>query len=223
MTILFVLLTFLVIMAITYYTRGHQPQSAVTRQPAMFANPPAPKVTRDQGFEVPQGYCFHPGHTWVLDEGRQNARIGMDAFAANLFGKVDRVEVAGLNRWVRQGQKVWSVTRDGVTVDMVSPVEGVVISVNSDVLRDPSLLNKDPYKDGWIAVIKSPDLSINVNNLVRGTLVPVWMQNSLRRIGSFTAQMAGATAQDGGLPIEGLLAHVEPGLRTQIVKEFFLT
>ncbi|HYG99781.1 MAG TPA: glycine cleavage system protein H [Terriglobales bacterium] len=222
MTILFVLLTFLVIMSITYYTRqGHAPE--VRPQPLAYASPATPRLSRDYGFEVPQGYCFHPGHTWVLDEGRQNARIGMDSFAANLLGKVERVEVAGLNRWVRQGQKVWSATIDGATVDMVSPVEGVIIAVNSDVLRDPSLLNKDPYKDGWIAVIKSPDLSTNVNNLVRGTFVGPWMQNSLRRVTAMTAQAAGATAQDGGVPISGLLTHVEPGVRQQLVKEFFLT
>lgn len=220
MTILFVLLTFLVIMSITYYTRQHH-QAAV--KPAMFANPAQPRVARDYGFEVPQGYCFHPGHTWVLDEGRQNARIGMDSFAANLFGKIDRIEVAGLNRWVRQGQKVWSVTRDGVTVDMVSPVEGVVISVNADVLRDPSLLAKDSYKDGWVAVIKSPDLSTNVNNLVRGSFVGPWMQNSVRRVNALATQAVGATAQDGGVPISGLLAQVEPGLRQQMIREVFLT
>jgi glycine cleavage system H lipoate-binding protein len=208
-------------MSITYYTRQDRPADVV--KPAVFASPAQPRLTRDYGFEVPQGYCFHPGHTWVLDEGRQNARIGMDSFAANLFGKIDRVEVAGLNRWVRQGQKVWSVTRDGVTVDMVSPVEGVVISVNADVLRDPNTLAKDPYKDGWVAVIKSPDLSTNVNNLVRGTFVGPWMQNSVRRVNALATQAVGATAQDGGVPISGLLTQVEPGLRQQMVKEFFLT
>lgn len=220
MTILFVLLTFLVIMSITYYTRQQRP--ADVKQPVAYAPPVSPRIMRDMGFEVPQGYCFHPGHTWVLDEGRQNARIGVDSFAANLLGKVERVEVAGLNRWVRQGQKVWSVTADGNTIDMVSPIEGVIISVNPEVLRDPSLLGKDPYKDGWVAVVKSPDLSSNLNNLVKGSFVGPWMQNSLRRVTAMTVP-AGATAQDGGVPIAGLLGHVEPAVRQQMVKEFFLT
>jgi glycine cleavage system H lipoate-binding protein len=220
MTILFVLLTFLVIMSITYYTRQQRP--ADVKQPVAYAPPVSPRMMRDMGFEVPQGYCFHPGHTWVLDEGRQNARIGIDNFAANLMGKVERVEVAGLNRWVRQGQKVWSVTADGNTIDMVSPIEGVIISVNPEVLRDPSLLGRDPYKDGWVAVVKSPDLSSNLNNLVKGSFVGPWMQNSLRRVTAMTVP-AGATAQDGGVPIAGLLGHVEPAVRQQMVKEFFLT
>ena len=220
MTILFVLLTFLVIITITYYTKRGEP---VVQPTVMAGRPAAPRLNRDMGFDIPNGYCFHPGHTWVLDEGRQNARVGMDNFATNLIGKIDRIEVAGLNRWVRQGQKVWSVTRDGMTVDMVSPVEGVVIAVNQEVQKDPSLAAKDPYKDGWVCVIKAPELATNVNNLLRGTFVGPWMQNTLRRFGAMTAQLAGATAQDGGLPVPGVLAQVDPATQKALIKEFFLT
>ncbi len=221
MTILFVLLTFLVIISITYYTKRGQP--AVQRPQVLVAPAVAPRMVRDMGFEIPKGYCFHPGHTWVIDEGRQNARVGMDSFAASLLGKVDRVEVAGLNRWVRQGQKVWSVTRDGMTVDMVSPIEGVVIAVNPEVQKDPSLITRDPYKDGWVCVIKSPDMTTNVNNLLKGSFVAPWMQNTLGRMRAMTPQLSTATAQDGGLPVSGLLAQVDPTTQRAMIKEFFLT
>jgi glycine cleavage system H lipoate-binding protein len=219
MTILFVLLTFMVIMAITYYTKRDQP--AVAERMAMFAPATAPQMARDFGFEIPKGYCFHPGHTWVLDEGRQNARVGMDGFAANLIGKIDRIEVAGLNRWVRQGQKVWSVTSQGMTIDMVSPIEGVVIAVNPEIQRDPNLIAKDPYKEGWVCVVKSPDMAINLNNLLRGNFIGPWMQNTLRRLTTMLPQMA--TAQDGGLPVAGLLGQVDSAVQRSMIKEFFLS
>jgi glycine cleavage system H lipoate-binding protein len=223
MTILFVLLTFLVIMTINYYTKGYHHQRPATSRMPLFVNPPSPKVATDYGFEIPQGYCFHPGHTWLLDEGRQNARVGMDSFAANLFGKIDRIEVMGLNRWVRQGQKLWSVTRDGITADMVSPIEGVVIAVNPEVQRDPNLLTNDPYKNGWVCVVKSPDMITNVKNLIRGPFIGAWMQNTLRRVGAMASQLAPATAQDGGVPIAGLLAQVDADLQRTLIREFFLT
>ena len=221
MSILFVLLTFLLIMSITYFLRREQPAAAV--QPRVYPQPTAPSMMRDQGFEVPKGYCFHPGHTWVLDEGRQNARIGLDSFGANLFGKIDRVEVVGLNRWVRQGQKVCTVTRDGVAVDLLSPIEGVVVSVNQDVIQDPSLLLKDPYKAGWICVVKAPEIALNLNNLLQGSLVGSWMQNSVRRLSTMTSRLGVAAAADGGLPVSGLLAQLEPGAQRTMIHEFFLT
>jgi glycine cleavage system H lipoate-binding protein len=221
MSILFVLLTFLLIMSITYFVRREQPVAAV--QPPVFPQPVAPSMTRETGFEVPKGYCFHPGHTWVLDEGRQNARIGLDSFGASLLGKIDRVEVVGLNRWVRQGQKLCTVTGDGVSADLLSPIEGVVVSVNQDVINDPSTVVKDPYKNGWICVVKSPEISLNLNNLLQGTLIAPWMQNSVRRLSTLTSNLGIAAAADGGVPVNGLLTHVEPGVQRTLIHEFFLT
>ena len=221
MSILFVLLTFLLIMSITYFLRREQPAVAV--QPRVYAQPAAPSMTREQGFEVPKGYCFHPGHTWVLDEGRQNARIGLDSFGAALLGKIDRVEVVGLNRWVRQGQKICTISRDGLAVELLSPIEGVVVSVNQDVLNDPSMLLKDPYKAGWICVVKAPEIALNLNNLLQGSLVGSWMQNSVRRLATMTSQLSPAAAADGGLPVSGLLAQLEPGAQRAMIREFFLT
>ena len=221
MSILFVLLTFLLIMSITYFLRREQPAAAV--QPRVVPQPAAPSMMRDQGFEVPKGYCFHPGHTWVLDEGRQNARIGLDSFGAALLGRIDRVEVVGLNRWVRQGQKICTISRDGMAVDLLSPIEGVVVSVNQDVVNDPGIVLKDPYKAGWICVVKAPEINLNLNNLLQGSLVGSWMQNSVRRLSTMTAQLAPAAAADGGVPVPGLLGQLEPGAQRAMIHEFFLT
>lgn len=222
MSILFVLITFLLIISISYFLRhGQEPQPAV--EPTLAARPAAPRMSRELGFEIPKGYCFHLGHAWALDEGRQNARVGIDSFGANLIGKIDRIEVAGLNRWVRQGQKVCTITGSGVSIDLLSPLEGVVISVNQDLLKDPNLALKDPYKDGWICVIKAPEIDTNLKNLVQGAMVGPWIQNAVRRLSGITAQLGPAMAQDGGLPVSGLLTQVEPGVRNAIIHEVFLS
>jgi glycine cleavage system H lipoate-binding protein len=182
-----------------------------------------PVMVQRAGFEVPQGYCFHPGHTWVLDEGHQNARVGIDAFAGNLFGKIDSVELASLNRWVRQGQKLCTVKREGRSIDLLSPVEGVLVSVNHHVLKDPNLVVEDPYKDGWLCVIKAPELAMNTKNLLQDNVVAAWMQNSIARLGVKLQELTPALAQDGGLPIKGLFFQVDAGVQQQLAKEFFLT
>ena len=222
MSILFVLLTFLLILSVMYFRR---PADAIS--PALHVAPSKglniPVMLKQAGFEIPKGYCFHPGHTWVMDEGRQNARVGIDAFAGNLFGKIDSIELAELNRWVRQGQKLCTVKREGRTIDLLSPVEGVLISVNHEVLKNPNLIIDDPYKNGWLCVVKAPELSTNVNNLVQGPMVAPWMQNSISRLGAMVSQLTPALAQDGGLPIKGLFFQVDTSIQHKLVKEFFLT
>ncbi|MBZ5574289.1 MAG: hypothetical protein LAO09_20700, partial [Acidobacteriia bacterium] len=109
------------------------------------------------------------------------------------------------------------------TIELVSPVEGVVTGINSDALRDPDLITQDPYKDGWIALVKSPDLAINQKNLVQGPMVAPWMQNNVTRLNANLSQLSPALAQDGGLPIKGLLSRLAPEVRRKVVKEFFLS
>src|ERR1035441_9258344 len=94
MSILFVLLTFLLILTVMYFRRPQEAGATLQVAPAKKLS--APVMLKNAGFDVPAGYAFHPGHTWVMDEGRQNARVGIDAFAGNLFGKIDSIEIADL-------------------------------------------------------------------------------------------------------------------------------
>jgi glycine cleavage system H lipoate-binding protein len=223
MSILFVLLTFLLILTVMYFRRPDAAANTLQAAPSKSTAVPQPFVMKQGGFEIPQGYCFHPGHTWVVDEGRQNARVGIDAFAGNLFGKIDSIEVADLNRWVRQGQPLCTVTREGRSIQMLSPVEGVLVSVNLEVLKNPNLIVDDPYKNGWLCVVKAPEMATNVKNLLQGTIVLPWLQNSLARIGAMVQQLSPALAQDGGLPVKGLLFQIDDATQHELVCEFFLT
>jgi len=221
MSILFVLLTFLLILTVMYFRRPQEDTNTLQVAPPKKIS--APLMLKQAGFEIPQDYCFHPGHTWVVDEGRQNARVGIDAFASQLFGKIDSIELAELNRWVRQGQPLCTITREGRSVDLLSPVEGVLVSVNHDVVKNPNLVIDDPYRNGWLCVIKAPEMTTNVKNLLQGPIVLPWMQNSLARLSAMVQQLTPALAQDGGLPVKGLLFQVDTGVQAQLAKELFLT
>ena len=220
MSILFVLLMFLLVMSINYFCFRTREQ--VIAQPQAWAGPQAARVQREYGFSIPEDYCFHPGHTWVLKEGGENVRVGIDSFAANLLGTIEHIDVIGLNRWVRQGQKLVTIRSGGQNFELVSPVEGVVMAVNKDAAQDPGLIARDPYQSGSIAIVKSPDLVTNKKNLVQGGMVAPWLQNSVTRLNGMVAQLAPTMAADGGLPLSGLLARVTPELREKLAKEFFL-
>lgn len=220
MSILFVLLTFLLVLTVMYFRGPHEEKVLPT---APFEAVAPPIMLQAAGLEVPQGYCFHPGHTWALNEGQQNARVGIDAFAANLFGKIDSIETAGVNRWIRQGQKLCTVKRGEKSADLLSPVEGVLVAVNHEVQKDPNLILEDPYKNGWLCMIKAPELPINAKNLLQGTIVAAWMQNCLSRLGGNLQQLTPELAQDGGLPVTGVFFQVDDKVRRQLATEFFLT
>ena len=219
MSILFVLLMFLVVLIITYFRGREEPLPARVALPS----PPLLQNRGELGLQIPVNYCFHPAHTWAVREGRESARIGVDDFTVNLLNRVEAVVVTAEQRWVRQGQKLLTLTSDGQTLEMLSPLEGVVTAVNSEVIKNPGLLQRDPYNSGWVCTIKSPDLDTNLRNLVQGPMVAPWMQNNISRLSHMVGPLNPVLAQDGGLPLKGVLAALAPEMRRKIVAEFFLT
>jgi glycine cleavage system H lipoate-binding protein len=225
MTVLLVLLTFVTFLLIDHFFGRKQ---AVV-QPAMQVGPPKREsALRLQpglvgGFQVPENLRYHPGHTWALTESPSLVRVGMDDFASKLTGKLDRISLPQRGQWIRQGQKICTLHRDGTTVDMVSPMEGSVADINEAVVQDPKLALRDPYGEGWLLTVQSPDAKTNFRNLLGGGLARWWTEESASRLQRKMPMALGALAQDGGVAMDNLTAQIPNQDWAQIAKEFFLS
>ena len=222
MTVILVLLTFVTFLLIDHF---YGRKAAV--QPALDAvkreAPPRLAPSRVGGFHVPERLRYHPGHTWALSESPTLVRVGLDEFAAKLTGKVQRIGLPQRGQWIRQGQKIWTLYRDGTTVDMVSPIEGSVADINEAVSDDPSLALKDPYGEGWLVTVQSPDAKTNFRNLLGGALARWWTEESASRLQRRMPIALGALAQDGGVAMDNLAAHIPDRDWATLAKEFFLS
>lgn len=218
MTLLFVLGMFLAFALIDWFlTRGKVPE--VAPQPA------APDAIGRQyayGFHLPEHLRYHPGHGWALRERKNVVRIGIDDFAGRLAGRIDGLELPKPGQWLRQGQRAWKLLRDGQSADMVSPIEGEVLEVNSEVLRDPSLLRRDPYGDGWLMTLHVPDEESTGRNFIPKDLVHTWMEAVASRLYSRQPELAGAAAADPGTPVDDLAAALPDTNWRELTSEFFL-
>ena len=223
MTVIMVLLTFAIFLAIDY-VHG---QMQLAKQPVLQTAPreTAPRMVPSivSGFKVPENVRYHTGHTWALSESRELVRVGLDDFASKLVGKIDSITLPQRGRWVRQGQKIWTIFRDGKSVDMVSPIEGTVTAINEAVMKDPELARKDPYGEGWLLTVQAPDSKINFRNLMGGTLARLWTEASALQLRNRMPALAGALAQDGGEAVDDLTAHMPGEDWAAVTKEFFLS
>lgn len=224
MTVLLVLLTFVLFLTVDYfYSKRPAVRPAMEVQPAMSLARTAPQPSIVSGFQVPENLRYHPGHTWALNESPKLVRIGFDDFAARLVGKVERIVLPQRGQWVRQGQKVWTVERNGSKVEMVSPVEGVVTEINEAAAKDPELARRDPYGDGWLLTVESPDAKLNFRNLLSGDLARWWMEEAATRLRKHMPMAAGAVAQDGGVAVYDLTTYLHDQDWAEITREFFLS
>ncbi len=223
MTVILVLFTFATFLLIDHF----HSRKAVVVQPAVVvakgekAVHPVPSLIA--GFKLPDNVRYHPGHTWALSESPSLVRVGLDDFATKLMGKVERLTLPQRGQWIRQGQKLATFFRNGVSVDVVSPIEGSISDVNDGMVRDPKLAQKDCYGEGWLVTVQSPDAKTNFRNLLSGAVARFWTQESAARLQSRMPAFAGALAQDGGVAVDNLSDQIPENEWASITKEFFLS
>ncbi len=225
MPVVLVLLTFAVFILLDWALNRRKAPQAVAARARVESGLPAPPYV--EGFLVPERLSYHPGHGWALQERRNLARIGMDEFAASLAGRIDRIELPKPGHWIRQGQRVWSLYRDGEKTDMVSPVEGEVVEVNREAAAHPELLRQDPYGQGWLALVHVPDEENTSRNMIPKGMVRSWMREAVGRLYARQPRLEGyalgAAEADGGVAAADLLAGLPDADWKQVTGEFFLT
>ena len=225
MTVLLVLFTFAIFLLIDYFrTRHTVVKPALQVSDARQESVPRLKPALVAGFEVPENLRYHPGHTWALSESPNLVRVGMDDFASKLTGKVESITLPQRGQWIRQGQKMCTVHRDGCAVDMVSPIEGTVSNINEFIQTNPKLALSDPYGDGWLLTVQAPDPKTSFRNLLGGPLARWWTEEAAIRLQRrMPMAMAGATAQDGGVAVDNVSAQMPDQDWLPLAKEFFLS
>jgi glycine cleavage system H protein len=221
MTVILVLVTFSIFILLDWVVNRRKVPQVVAARAHSVSSLLEPAYV--EGFMVPEQLSYHPGHSWALQERRNLVRVGMDEFAAALVGHIERIELPKPGQWIRQGQRVWSLFRDGQKTEMVSPTEGEVIEINPEVVAHPELLRTDPYGKGWLALIHVPDEESTARNLIPKGMVRIWMREAVGRLYARQPQLAGAVAADGGLPAEDLLESLPDANWKQVTGEFFLT
>ena len=107
----------------------------------------------------PTDYLYAKNHMWALPWGAPEElnryRFGLTAYAVRLLQDVyflDWIVDAPCELTQRGG--IGSIESKKAESDLFSPVTGTLVTINSNLLDDPSLINSDPYGDGWMLEIR---------------------------------------------------------------------
>jgi glycine cleavage system H protein len=87
------------------------------------------------------------------------ATVGISDHAQHELTDVVFVELPQVGRKVAAGESCAVVESVKTASDIYAPVSGEVIAVNQKVVDAPSLVNDQPYGDGWFMQIKVRDAS----------------------------------------------------------------
>jgi len=162
------------------------------------------EVQNIKGFDVPVGYYFHNGHTWARIESGGFIRIGFDDFSLKLLGKADALDLPLMGNELDPDKAGWGLKRKDQQADVLSPVGGVITEVNSKVRENPELANREPYGDGWLFMVRTPNIKKTVKSLMTDTSSLDWMNAEVNQLETMIEEVAGPLAADGG--------HLQPDI-----------
>ena len=112
-------------------------------------------ATTDQ----PENLKYAETHEWVRVEGDE-ATIGISDYAQDELGDVVYLDLpwddAG-TREIRAGARFGDIESVKATSELLAPVSGQIVRVNSALQDTSELVNSDPYGQGWMLVVKMSD------------------------------------------------------------------
>ena len=87
-------------------------------------------------------------HEWMKMEG-DTAIVGITDFAQDALGDVVFINLPEVGDTVTAGESFGDVESVKAVSDVNSPVSGVIVAINEELVDSPELLNDDPY-GAWI-------------------------------------------------------------------------
>ena len=115
--------------------------------------------------DVPENLYYSKEHQWLSVEG-EKCRIGLTDYAQKQLHEIVFIDLPEAGAGVTAGQIMGSVESVKAVSDISSPVSGEVLEVNKNVQESPGVINKSPYHDGWVVVVKASKLADEVKSLL---------------------------------------------------------
>lgn len=181
------------------------------------------EIQRVKGFDVPMGYYFHNGHAWARIESGGNIRVGLDDFSLKLLGKADAFDLPLMGKELDQGKVGWGLKRKENNADVLSPIDGVILEVNSKVRENPQLANRQPYSDGWLFMVRTPDVRATMNKLMTDQNSLAWINEEVDHLESMIEEVAGPLAADGGHLADDIYGNLPDLGWNNLTKKFLKT
>jgi glycine cleavage system H protein len=104
----------------------------------------------------PQDHRYTKDHEWIEVAG-DRGRVGITDYAQKQLGDVVFVELPEVGRSLKAGEQFGTVESVKAVSELYAPVAGEVVEVNAALAAKPEAINKDPYGEAWMIVLKIAD------------------------------------------------------------------
>jgi glycine cleavage system H protein len=104
----------------------------------------------------PDDLLYHPDHDWArVQDGV--ATFGITWYAQDALGEVVFFEPPTVGTAVTKDEPYTEVESVKAVSDVVAPLSGEIVEVNSALGDTPETINDEPYGEGWLVKVKLSD------------------------------------------------------------------
>ncbi|MBN2357764.1 hypothetical protein JXO59_16760 [candidate division KSB1 bacterium] len=173
---------------------------------------------------LPEGVFVIPGHLWSILLPSGKVKIGIDRLVSNMIGTPDEIIFPQKGTNVKKGDYFLTVKKGKRTLRFAAPIDGVVMDVNETLSNQPAKISA-AIEQAWAISLQPSNLSTNLRNWHLGDEAKRWLLHELARMRDFFAPLAAhpalaATLQDGGVPVNGLMHHMDDSHLQRFELEF---
>jgi glycine cleavage system H protein len=104
----------------------------------------------------PEDLLYHPEHDWVRIDG-DTATFGITWFAQDALGEVVFLDPPEVGARVTKDEPYAEVESVKAVSDVIAPLSGEIVEVNTALAEKPETINEDPYSEGWLVRVKLSD------------------------------------------------------------------
>jgi glycine cleavage system H protein len=111
------------------------------------------KHNTSQIHNVPEDLLYSEDHQWVRVQklgNRTIVRTGLTDYAQDVLGAVQFVALPSVGSVFQATEPCGEAEASKAVSDLYAPVTGSIVQVNHAVVANPSLMNQDPYGEGWL-------------------------------------------------------------------------
>ena len=118
----------------------------------------------------PEDLLYHPEHDWAKIDG-DVATFGITWFAQDALGEVVFFDPPEVGSSVTKDESYAEVESVKAVSDVIAPLSGEIVEVNTALGDAPETINTDPYNEGWLVKVRLSDTSEIDSLLDQGTYV----------------------------------------------------
>lgn len=100
----------------------------------------------------PDDIRYTNDHEWAKLE-NERVRVGISDYAQDQLGDIVFVELPQVGDVIEKGKEFGTVESVKAVAELYMPIAGEVLTTNKVLEDSPELVNKIPYKDGWMIEI----------------------------------------------------------------------